>query len=409
MKKALSALLCAAMLTTSLSATALAADNRSLPALQLDKPQSFSFQPTAEADQSMGVPCATFTPAKDGWYEFVFDAPFTVSSATSTDVSTATDVTTGTDVATGTNVVSGSTSTSSDENPEIPSFTASICDETDEYFAVQAMTMAFDISSLPELHQKLFKEVFPYPSTLAFTANLYGGTTYIFRCSNESSAVYTSNVTVSAHEHEYTGRFTERSVVSNEWAGTGGIFRRCKTWYCTLYECLEEYPQFDECILSREKFVYDGKAKTPSVTVKTSDGKKMSSDYYTVSYKNNKKVGKATVTLTFQDHYEGTYTRTFKILPTGTKLTKATAKKKAVTLSWKKQATETSGYEIQYATKSNFKGAATITVKGNKATSKAIKNLKAKKTYYFRIRTFKTVNGKKYASAWSGTKSVKVK
>lgn len=44
-----------------------------------------------------------------------------------------------------------------------------------------------------------------------------------------------------------------------------------------------------------------------------------------------------------------------------------------------------------------------------KKTSKTISKLKAKKKYYVRIRTYKTVNGKKYCSVWSAKKSIKTK
>jgi hypothetical protein len=86
------------------------------------------------------------------------------------------------------------------------------------------------------------------------------------------------------------------------------------------------------------------------------------------------------------------------------------AKTKTVTVSWEKQATQTTGYEIQYATNSKFtKNKKTITVKGAKTASKTIKNLSSNKNYYVRIRTYKTVDGKKYYSAWSETQSVKTK
>lgn len=49
------------------------------------------------------------------------------------------------------------------------------------------------------------------------------------------------------------------------------------------------------------------------------------------------------------------------------------------------------------------------TVKGCKYTSKKIIKLKAKKLYYVQVRTYKTVNGKKYYSSWSSRKSVKSK
>lgn len=46
----------------------------------------------------------------------------------------------------------------------------------------------------------------------------------------------------------------------------------------------------------------------------------------------------------------------------------------------------------------------------NSKTSKVtIKNLSSKKNYYVRIRTYKTVNGKRYYSGWSSVRKLKVK
>ena len=69
--------------------------------------------------------------------------------------------------------------------------------------------------------------------------------------------------------------------------------------------------------------------------------------------------------------------------------------------------TQTKGYQIQYSTDSKFKsGNKTVTVNKNSTTKKTISKLKAKKKYYVRIRTYKTVGKQKYYSDWS--KSVKV-
>ena len=62
-----------------------------------------------------------------------------------------------------------------------------------------------------------------------------------------------------------------------------------------------------------------------------------------------------------------------------------------------------------YSTSKTFKKATTKTVKSYKTTSTTLKNLKAKKTYYVRVRTYKTVSGKKYYSAWSSYKTKKTK
>ena len=88
---------------------------------------------------------------------------------------------------------------------------------------------------------------------------------------------------------------------------------------------------------------------------------------------------------------------------------KITAKSKAFTVKWKKQ-TDVSGYQIQYSTNKKFKKGTKIkTVKKPNATKLTVKKLKAGKKYYVRVRTYKTVSGTNYYSAWSKSKSVKTK
>ena len=95
-----------------------------------------------------------------------------------------------------------------------------------------------------------------------------------------------------------------------------------------------------------------------------------------------------------------------KLVPKTTKVSKVTAAKKSLKVKIKREKS-ISGYQIQYSLKKNFKGAKKVTLKKNSKTSTTIKKLKSKKTYYVRVRTYKTVNGKKYYSAWS--KAVKKK
>ena len=85
------------------------------------------------------------------------------------------------------------------------------------------------------------------------------------------------------------------------------------------------------------------------------------------------------------------------------------AAKKAVSVQWKKVG-GVKGYQVQVATDKKFKkNKKTVTVKKQKTTKTTVKKLKAKKKYYVRVRTYKTVNGKKVYSAWSKVKSVKIK
>lgn len=165
--------------------------------------------------------------------------------------------------------------------------------------------------------------------------------------------------------------------------------------------------------VAKTSITYTGKALKPAVTVTDTKGKKIAASSYTVKYSNNKKIGTATITVTFKGNYAsyGSKKTTFKIVPKNTSVKKLTKGKKQIKVTWGAQKTQTTGYQIQYATSKKFtsKTTKTITIKKNKTTSTTIKKLKAKKTYYVRIRTYKTVGKTKYVSAWSKVKTVKTK
>ena len=79
-------------------------------------------------------------------------------------------------------------------------------------------------------------------------------------------------------------------------------------------------------------------------------------------------------------------------------------------MTWKKQDTQTTGYQVQYSTDKNFKkGNKTVTVKGAKTNAKTISKLTKGKKYYVRVRTYKTVNKTNFYSGWSKSSSVTVK
>lgn len=87
---------------------------------------------------------------------------------------------------------------------------------------------------------------------------------------------------------------------------------------------------------------------------------------------------------------------------------KVKAGKKKLTVTWKKDK-NVSGYQIKIATKKNFKGAKTYTVKYYKTYKKVIKKLKAKKKYFVKVRAYKTVGKSKVYGAYSAVRSCKVK
>lgn len=87
---------------------------------------------------------------------------------------------------------------------------------------------------------------------------------------------------------------------------------------------------------------------------------------------------------------------------------------KGLNVTWKKM-TNISGYEVQYSTDKNFKkNVITKKVSGSNTTTKKLTNLKKGKTYYVRVRAYKTVkvNGKEkklYGSYSAVKKSEKIK
>lgn len=121
--------------------------------------------------------------------------------------------------------------------------------------------------------------------------------------------------------------------------------------------------------------------------------------------------GKVTLTITAargQDYEKASKKISVTVRPlTTSKLSlKSTAKKQA-TVSWT-AAKSISRYQIYYSQRSDMKNAKYITAKSS-VKSAVLKNLTSKKKYYVRIRTYKTVSGKKYYSTWSSVKSVTVK
>lgn len=163
--------------------------------------------------------------------------------------------------------------------------------------------------------------------------------------------------------------------------------------------------------LKKTSYVYDGKKKQPSVTVRLGSKKLKKGTDYKVTYKNNQKVGTASVIISGAGKYTGKVTKKFKIVPKATSVSKVTAKSKGFTVSWKKQSKSTDGYQIQYSTSKKFTKKTTVTkaVKKLSKTKLEIKKCKAKKKYYIRIRTYKTAKGKKYYSGWSKIKVVTTK
>ena len=81
--------------------------------------------------------------------------------------------------------------------------------------------------------------------------------------------------------------------------------------------------------------------------------------------------------------------------------------KKQLTIKWKKN-TKASGYQVVYSTNKKFTGKKTVR-KAKTTTSYKIKGLKKGKKYYVKVRSYKTVNGKRIYGAYSTAKKATIK
>lgn len=188
-------------------------------------------------------------------------------------------------------------------------------------------------------------------------------------------------------------------------ASSGMIESKCK---CCTHRSVEN---IKPCKVTYDKEVtYNGKAQKAKLCVEDGAGNNITSKCQ-ITYKNNTRVGRATVLVTYKtDRYHISQKYGFDIIPKKTVLKKVTSGDKKMTVTWKKQTTQTDGYEVQYSTNKNFGSKKVVIVSDPKKVSTQISNLQKGKTYYVRVRTY---SGKKKAgrlySAYSAVKSVKIK
>lgn len=165
--------------------------------------------------------------------------------------------------------------------------------------------------------------------------------------------------------------------------------------------------------LSKTSEKYNGKKKKLVVTVKDRSQKELSpqTDYTVIYPKEMKNVGKYVIAVQLKGNYSGVMEQEFTIVPKSTSITKLTPNPKGISVKWKKQTTQTTGYEISCSTDKKFKKdvSKSVTIKKNKTMQTTLKKLKPKKKYYVRIRTYKKAGRTKIYSTWSKPKSVKTK
>ena len=170
--------------------------------------------------------------------------------------------------------------------------------------------------------------------------------------------------------------------------------------------------------LSYTSYVYNGKPRSPAVTV-TKTAKNLPNTNYKVSYpKNRTLVGTYKVTVTGLGKYTGAKTLKYKIVPPlikkikKPKRYKRKLKVKWYVLSASQQARykrAITGFQVRVSKSSKFTKAKYVKVKGIARSEATVKGLKRKTKYYVQYRAYKTVGSVTYYSKWSSKKKVKTK
>ena len=160
--------------------------------------------------------------------------------------------------------------------------------------------------------------------------------------------------------------------------------------------------------LTKDEVTCNGKVQKPAVKV-LCKGKSVPKSDYTVTYKDNKNVGKATITVTGKGDYKGyTGETTFKIMPAKPTLSSVKGAEGGIAVSWKK-AIQADSYQIEYCTRKAFSGTTSTQKADAKDTSALIGKLTAGKKYYIRIRTCVKVGSRNWYSEWSSIKEAVAK
>ena len=251
---------------------------------------------------------------------------------------------------------------------------------------------------MPESIKVIKPFAFAYCSALADV--YYDGSQAQFKnIEIDEETVFFSNVVYMAdHTHNYNSVKVTKKATNK---ANGKVQYTCScgdTYSETVYK-------ISSIKLSTSKYTYNGKVRTPDVTVKNSKGKALKKNTdYTVKYGSGRKQpGRYKVTVTFKGKYNYTEELSFVIAPK-TPTLKVTTTKGKVTLNYTQLAGVT-GYQIYYSTDGKtYKNLATV------SKTKYTKTFKSGKKYYFKVRGYvKPSKGSAVYGAFSSVKSIKVK
>lgn len=208
--------------------------------------------------------------------------------------------------------------------------------------------------------------------------------------------VYEKQKIIKAKGHDYG---SWKKTVKETYTSNGTRVRSCKVCGAEQKETISKLKttSITKCSISTVKTAaYTGKAIAAKVAVKNGKTTLKAGTHYTVSYKNNVKMGKATITIKGieKNGYSGTKTLTFNIVPGVTKSLKASSSTSSVKLTWSKVSGAT-GYRVYRHNGKNWDKIADI-----KGTTYTVKKLKSGTVYKYAVRTYTTVGKTVY---WSAT------
>lgn len=159
--------------------------------------------------------------------------------------------------------------------------------------------------------------------------------------------------------------------------------------------------------LSATSYNYDGKAKVPAVTVKYGGTVLKNGTDYTLQYKNNIRIGTASVTVRGCGKYTGTKTVNY-VIKLGTSKLSSASSYSLIKVKWGK-VSGAYGYQIYRSTSktSGFRKIKTITSGSTSTYSDKSKSLKLGRTYYYKVRAYAKSGGKTVYGSFTPVKAQK--
>ena len=151
---------------------------------------------------------------------------------------------------------------------------------------------------------------------------------------------------------------------------------------------------------------YTGRWVKPNVTLKVGKVKLKKNRDYTLVYRNNLQIGKASVVIRGMGNFTGKKTITFKIVPQTPKIQKLKKNKKSFVITYS-SGKMVHGYRMEVSTASSFAAKKTqkYILNGNRFEVCGLK----KGTYYIRVKAYYSKKGKRYESGYTSKRKIKIK